>query len=1109
MKPFGEHIFERGAMLRWSTVALTIVLALALAVPAVADDRVDHDIPDDGEPDTESDRPTLEGAEDPVELDRSQLIDSREFEGIQLADEAIVRLRDLIDGTSPDDPARAEYLYNLAEKYWARSRYYDNSAIEQQDECFILEDEGDEQGARRCRFRVEDMEEEAIRLREESQDLYVEIIRNYPNFEELDTIYFQLGSNLMDLEEEEEALGLFERLLANFPQTRYLPEVLLYFADYYFQEGDMDAALEAYQRVVEFPDSPVYQYARYKMGWTYFNLDNYEQALEEFLTVVDLATAADEGTAARSMLNQVRNDIVRVYARIGAPDRAIAFFQDIAPERENWLALSERLAVYYGDEAAFADSTEMYNNLIDINRDSYKVLDYQYEVMRNTTTIDSYSEDSIRELGRMLQFVQLAEDGQFTEDEEVYPELYEKIEASSRNWANTYYREARRTQNQSLFVMAHHLYGWYLDTYPDSEDRYDMTFFHAQLLYDLEQWDQAAASYERVLEIDPNGEYTEDAVLMTMLALFNEVETDEDRAEIVVNLDPDDEDEIPEIPEPLEMPELEQRLLRATANYIEYVPDGERIVDVKYTRARTYYDFQHLEEAAEIFEDIAFNHSEHRLAEISANLHLHALNLLQDYEGLRVAVAAYVDQSPIDDPEFQADLYEINLAIRYNICVVLDEEEEWEEAAHCYLQYVREFPRSEQAASSLYNAALDFERIHEIGMAIQVRQNLLELFPDSELAPETLFNLGGNYHAWAIYGEASRYYELFVQNFPDEDDAEDALSNAATFRHGLGEHERAIANYERYLELFGDDNPERAADVFFQIAQIYEEQDLEQDAYQQYRDYIRRYADQGTPDRLLESHVKIGLHYWNGGDRERGLSEFERTLDVYGSFSEEEQQAMGDGRDAAAQAMFMRGEELFEVAEAIRIDSTDDEELQEVTREKLEAANEAREIYEEVIVFGRPDWAIAALYRMGSGFQDFAETLRDSPVPDQLTAGQQEQYRGLLEDQAMLFEDQAVELYQHALYTARDANWFNEFSQQAETELAQLRPADYRQPSELRAQPIYLKDRFMGSPFIKDVEDDDLLQQLEEGELAGDDAGDLDDDEQASGESSTPGGSSS
>ncbi len=1091
--------------------AVVMVALLSLPAVATADEREERAIPE-GEAVHQTDRPQLEGDEAP-QFQASQFVEQRSFESLQRQDEAIVRLREMIDRTPVNDPSRAEFLYNLSEIFWERSRYYDHSAIEQQDECHLYDDQGDEDGARRCRFRMRDMEEEAERLRDESVDLYIEIIRNYPDFEELDTVYFHLGTNLMEVGESDEAISVFRRLLAEFPQTEYTPQVMLYFGDYHFDEGDMFQALESYQQVVKFQDSPIYGYARYKLGWTYFNIENYERAMEEFLNVVDIARAAPEGSTDRSMLRQVRGDIVRTYARIGSPDQAIAFFRDIAPEREDWLRMSETLAVFYGDQAEFQTSTRMYRNLIDVNRESVQVIDYQYEIVRNQTTINAYDEAAIQEIVRMMRLITMADEGHFEDgDTELYERIWARVEESSRNWANTYHREAQRTRNQSLYVMANYLYRHYLETFTESEHRYDMYFFQGELLYQLEAWDEAARAYERVLEIDPNGEYTEDAVLATVLALFEIVETSEERAQISADFDgvPDDVEDL-EIPEPEEMDELQQRLMVALGNYIEHVPDGDRMVNVMYVMGRTYYEYNHLEESAEIFEMLAFRHSEFftgepeddertvELAVIAANHHLSALTKLQDFHRLNETVARYLDDAPINDREFQDDLFTLYEAIRYNLCVILDEEEEWEEAALCYVAYVQDFPDSEQVDMALYNAALDFERLHEVGRAIQVRLLLLRMRPNSEYAPETLFNVGGNYHALAVYGEASDYYEAFVRNFPDHEKTEDALSNAATFRQGLGQYDKAIANYERYLELFGANNPAEAAEVFFEIGQIYEEENRTREARDQYQAYLNRYASDGTNDRLLEAHAKIGMYQWENGQRQDALDTFAEILRIYERIDEEERQEMTGGRDAAAQAQFMISEDVFEDAEAIKVDSADEEEMQEQLREKMEYLVKAQGSYEKVIEFVRPDWAIAALYRIGRGAQDFAETVRNTHVPDRLTADQQSIYRDILEDHASEFEAVAVDMYIMALDAARDASWFNDYSRMAEGHLAELRPRDYRRPSEMRAQPSFFRDGFMRSAFILEVEEDSILEDLEGEEEGAPD--DVDVDSQAAGES--------
>ncbi|MEZ4459650.1 MAG: hypothetical protein R3E66_07935, partial [bacterium] len=242
--------------------------------------------------------------------------------------------------------------------------------------------------------------------------------------------------------------------------------------------------------------------------------------------------------------------------------------------------------------------------------------------------------------------------------------------------------------------------------------------------------------------------------------------------------------------------------------------------------------------------------------------------------------------------------------------------------------------------------------------------------------------------------------------------------------------------------------------------------------------YLKRYGKKGPNNRYLEAHVKIGLYYWNLGgksNRSKAIGWFNTTLKEFNKFSKADQEAMTTGRDAAAQAKFMLGEEVFESMTKVTLDSPNEKVLKKKMQEKLKVAAEAKEVFESVILFGRPDWAIAALYRIGAGFQDLADNIRKSPPPARLSYDQKEIYRGILEDNASQVENLAVDAYKRALDIAKDKSWFNQYSKRAEVALAQLRPKEYRRPSELRAEPDHFASGLSRVPFIKQVQDEDRL----------------------------------
>ncbi len=1083
-------------LLGWIAMLATALGAVS-AMAAEAEDEKGEEEVDVVEAQNQKDRPTLEDDQgDGPDFEAEEFIAEKNFATVKKQDEAIYRLKDLLESTSKDDSERAEILFNLSEMYWDKSKYYEQEAFRKQDECYALEEagEGDER-IQQCKQQKEDMLAESKRLRGKAVDLYKQIVRNHSDFDQLDKVLFYLATNLDQVGRSDEAMKVYRKLLAKFPDSDHKPNILLALGEHYFDEKeDPKRALQFYQKVTEFEDSSVYSYARYKAAWCYYNMEQRDKALQVFVDVIDYAKAHPDQPNAGALVKQARGDIVMTYSEIGSPENAISFFEDLTDDREEVLKMAEQLAIRYSDKSKYDYSTKMYRKLIQIRRKSIKTVDYQYEIVRNHTTEDPYEQSTIEELVKLMKLIQLADAGKFEDSEDVdLDKTKDRVQQLVRQWSTRFHREAQVTKNKSLYKMAFFLYDNFLDTFPESEHIYEMTFYDAEILYRLERYEKAAKLYRDVIDIDPEGEYTEKAAHGMVLAYFEVVNTSEERADLenpiqyednearTEEVEGDEEEGGKETPEKKEISDIKKDLVEACQIYQKHVPEGDKIVDVKYTMARVYYEHNHLEKAIEIFQDIAFNHPDHELAVVSANLHLDSINLLDDFEMLHEAVSQYMNDRPFEDEEFYSSVDTLNRAIRFKLCREKENAEKWRPAATCYVDFYRDFPDSEHVDKALYNAALAFERIKELGKAIQVRVFLLKATPNSDLAPETLFNIGGNYHALAVYSRAAKFYEEFVENFPDKEKmAEEALANASTFRQGLGHYDRAIEDYQKYLELFGDnsDRAKKVADVAFQIAKIYEQQDRPAKAREQYEEYIESYADRGTRDRLLQAHVKIGLYYWSHDDRDRALEEFDETLEVYRSFSDEQKEELTAGRDAAAQAKFMIGEDVYEEMSEIGVESSDEEELQEKFQEKLKVAEEAQKIYEEVIKFRRPDWAIAALYKIGAQYQDFANTIRDSPVPERLSYDQKEIYRGLLEDKAMVVEKKAVDAYKRALQVATEESWFNEYSKKAEVQLADLRPKEYRKPAEIRATPDNVQEGYTRADFILELEEDD--QQLDD-----------------------------
>lgn len=156
--------------------------------------------------------------------------------------------------------------------------------------------------------------------------------QSYPR---MDSALFMLADVHTQLGKPELARQSYQLLIKNYPKSTFVPSALLAFGDYYFEQAQMENALAFYDKVVAFTDAAVAPYAAWKRGWVFYNLSRPQEALDAF---VQAARHAKAGPVRRHAIR----DSVRVYADVGKPDKAAAFYgklaKDLMPQPLYWLA---------------------------------------------------------------------------------------------------------------------------------------------------------------------------------------------------------------------------------------------------------------------------------------------------------------------------------------------------------------------------------------------------------------------------------------------------------------------------------------------------------------------------------------------------------------------------------------------------------------------------------------------------------------------------------------------------------------------------------------------------------------------------------------------------
>ena len=1066
-------------------LSLALGFLLVGAVPTVVSAQVSQDREEatvesfELEPEEERDSIVDEARQGPqtsaTVLDAEIPIDE-----IERTEAALGRLRRLVDDTPISDVTRAEYMFRLAELYYNRARFYEQRAYRRRDTAFEQRDINPQRARAYEENAAADLDQSDL-FASEAINLYADIFQQYADsYDGIDAVLYYLGANMLQLGENEGARQVFEQLALDHPQSPFMPQAFLMLGELMFVDGDMEMAQMYYSAVIDAvgddPTVSAYPYALYKLAWCQYNLaeglDDYELAVQMLFDSV----VATEGASADASRVRMRRDALRdmtlFYSEVYPADLALDFFNEIAPEESFDLVF--RLARIYGDRGLYDDSNTLYRTLITLNSDSFDVVDYQREIVRNTRPMANDVE-IVREMRRLVEVFELAQSFEDAEADRVR-RVGGQIEELMRQLATTYHAEGQTTRNEQYYALAFTLYEDYIAAFGDGRHAYTMWFYFAELLYRNEHWLRAADAYEHALGLSSaeHNQFDQEATYAACLSYTKLV----DLAESVQGSGASaaEEDELPPVPVARPIPEEYTRMMSACDRFLATGPTPNVATEIEGAVAYVYYEYDHLDEAVRRFGDIALNRVQYdsQRGVAAAELLLDSLALQRKFSEMNDWIDSFKATEGLNTGSFAERLRVLSEQVGFRQCLEMNNRGEYEDAGHCFIEFVEEHFESELMCRGLYNAGFAFDQADKLDYSISAMNYLEEFCPETDFAAETIYQLGRSFHRMNMFDDAAEKYEAYYAAAPEGDNVVNALNNAAQFRQGLRQYGEAVTVLEAFIDVADDDGA--VAEARFQIAEIERSRGRTGDAIDAYARVADRHADD-SPSRALQSHAIIAELYLEGGDRNgesRAADRYDEVLDLFWEMGPEARAELTpDGREAAARAQFVLGDAIFGEFEAVPLEGSEAE-VQEAIVEKLMLGNQARLFFvgtnpgdtergdwaelsrrwneHSVLEIGRPGWSIAAFTRVGQLYHVFYEQIIDSPIPEGMSALQEEAYRTSIETQAADLKAQAATFYSEAIEIARQTGWFNDYSELAAELLTELDPT-FKAGSEIRIAP--------------------------------------------------------
>ncbi|MFH1808450.1 MAG: tetratricopeptide repeat protein [Pseudomonadota bacterium] len=956
------------------------------------------------------------------------------------------------------EPAKTEMpglLFQKAELYLEQSEFFFFAGMGLDDKILEARDKKNKKDQKKLEAEKKKWLEESKRWKKDGVEIFAEIVDKYPTFDRLADVVYSLAQAYWDGGDKDKAIPYYRQLITKYPQSQFVPDAWLAFGEYYFGKADIQRALEAYQRTASYEDSKVFAYAVYKQGWCYYNKGQFEEAGDKFKEVILYSELNPKllGDKKITLGREARKDFVVTFSHYGDPRRAVAEFKELTQDDAEQRKMLERLSDIYFGEGKDREAIVMYRTLMAMTPDDTRNPFFQARIvtcakrLNDKRFVVKMARELVDHFQRVRTFAAAHKDDPKLNQEKVATDLADAEDLSDntlRVLATTWHNEARKTKDDETFELAYELYGDYLDLFPDKKPAYEIRFFYAELLYHLERFEKAGDEYTKVLLIDPAKGKWSPASAEEAVRAYDEAVSDFDRK----NKRPPLKGEA--ALKPLPVPNIKKKLLMASDNYIKHFPKGSIVVECKYKIAKTLYDYNNFDQAAERFLEITTDYPDNSRAEQAANLTLDIYNLRQEWKKLNGAARSFSQSRPLMKNEaFAKTLSEILENSSFKL--IADEYEVPGDnlgAAKQYLKFVDEFPKSELADKAMINAASNFLKAGKDKESIQVRLRLVKAYPKSPLVPDAMYAIAESYEQVVDYKDAAEWLEKFVKLYPKDPRSKDALFNASIYREGLGQFKQALSTREEYLKTYpkADD----VATIYLSLAGLHKQMSDEKKASEVYQAWGKKYG-KGKDEEWDAKFKAVDVMARDKKSKKQAEQLEQGLVREYVRLGKKGWSQFKNETDAQARIRFTLADEEYEKYKKVKIEYPRDlnkktiKKFQDTLKAKVAGKDKIKGVYTEVVKLGRPEWAIASLYRIGDVHLHLVDAIVKTPAPKGLNEEQADLFKEKLREQTFPIEEQGAEAFKLCVDKSKELNLFNQWTQKCINFLEENRPDQHPQ----------------------------------------------------------------
>jgi len=774
----------------------------------------------------------------------------------KMADEILIRLADL-------------YYFQSKDDYITRMDEYDQKLIESEGTGAVVTDPEPKLNCMK------------------SLTLYQKIIDEMPGSDLVDDAVYNKAFLYEEIGENQIANDIYKYLIEAFPNSPYVPEAYMRLGEYYFNPpvSDLETAIKYYTKISKYKSNPRYSESLYKLGWSYYRLSDYAEAISYFTSLIEDVSLnkkyADEGEISRAdLLEEALQYVAISFHDFGGSAKAVEYLDKIG--RPDWggEVLQKLGDVYMEQKEEYENGITAYKYFLDFIPTSSDAPKTLRKIVDCYLMLDD-KQKAFEERHRLfLTYRKGSNWWNNTEDEGARLTAYSLTEQALRENIDLLIKIAGSGSDQSRYNEVIALGRTYLDNFPEDKYAY-MVRWNIALILDtkLNMFKDALQEYLTICLVYNTGKYENFArekglstirdaaanAIVVSDSIVAAARRNEVKNENLAKLTAGEA-------VPLTTSESWQAL--AYDNYIKLFPFDEKNTPLILANAGALYHSHNLySEALKYFNTlIQYFPKSDQISMVKLSI-LDSYFGKQDYKSAELLAKRILAAKPDKDVEKQVRK-RLGEAVFLNAQSLAKNKDDLS-AAKEYHRMALESPTMEFADRALFNAALHYEKAGDLQAAIGVYEKLCTVYTSSPLFVDALNNLAINYSETGDLKKSAYYYSALADRVNDGGKRRDALYNSFIFYEKSSAFPAAIKVGRKYVQEYADSSD--AAGIYYKTGMCYLKIGQKPAAMEVFKSFPEKF-----PVSFLgvETGYRLGQYYEKEGDTKAAELAYRKAHDL-------------------------------------------------------------------------------------------------------------------------------------------------------------------------------------------------------------------------------------